>query len=96
MMLLHRLSRRGRFRLPQFDLAPLRFALEEEPEELLLDAPLATPGQAPVQHLVRPNSTPGELVNSIERHLESRRANPPADAAEELKNALADLRRSLG
>ena len=81
------------FRLPAFDLAPLEFDLEELADELLLTTAVAS-GAAGVVHLVHPHPTPGELNARIQHHLD--RARPPQDAAGELRDALADLRRSLG
>jgi hypothetical protein len=99
MAFLTRLFARGDFSLPAFELAPLEFDCREG-DELLLDQPLAPP-QRPsnVVSLRQSSPTAGELRESIERHLEATRgsAAPPAvpDAVDELREALAELRRSL-
>ena len=93
---------RKQFALPDFELLPLEFepGQAEEADELLLDRAVSRPGPANVVALVQPLPTAGELRASIERHLSERggesAADRPADAAEELRSALAELRRSLG
>ncbi len=101
------------FELPSLDFDP---ACADEHDELLLDRVVASlEGEPNVVSLKTPLPTPGELRNSIERHLRARTAVPwpvapdtdadtdtdaaPAhdrDAAEELRSALAKLKRSLG
>lgn len=73
--------------LPFFTPAPLEF----EEDALLLDCAVKRDG-GPVVRLVRPLPTPGELHETIERHLDKRQ---PADATEELREALTQLRRSV-
>ena len=91
---------RRQFRLAPFDLAPLAFEMESDWEEgeLLLDRVVTRSADQPgVVALGAP--TPGQLHASIERHLRSseRPAAPAAaDARDELRDALAELRRSLG
>ena len=103
MSFLSHLFARRTFSLAEFEPAPLDFPAEitSELAELLLDKPLvgaepsstviAFPGAVP---------TPGEMQRSIDRHLEARdvddAAATPASPAEELRLALAELRRSLG
>ena len=85
------LARRA-FQLAQFELVPLEFGEAGDSDELLLDEPVEQ-AAPPVLRVV---PTAGELHESIERHLrgdgEDKRR---ADAADELRNALAELRRSL-
>lgn len=83
-------------RLPQdsaaftpFDVAPLEF---EDEDELLLDRPVSRDG-ARVVRLFEPLPTPGELHQTIERHLGG--TARPADASGELQDALAELRRAI-
>lgn len=99
MELLYRLLSKRGYKLTQFELAPLEFVgdVDESRDELLLDDVVASiaahPGVVP---LVRPMPTAGELQASIERHLHgSKDPTPPMDPADELRNALAELRRSL-
>lgn len=100
MAFLNRLFSRRHFRLSDFDLAPLAFEMESDWEEgeLLLDRVVSrNAGQPGVVVLAAP--TAGELHASIERHLGSRRGAPETlnnDAREDLRDALAELRRSLG
>lgn len=91
MAFLTRLLGRRAFPLPQFDLAPLAFELGRSPEE----KPSNTKAVAP------PPRTPGEMRETIERHLRlARRADDQPlleqDAVDELREALAELRRSIG
>ena len=72
-----------------FEVAPLEF---DEGDELLLDRPVARDG-AQVVRLFDPIPTPGEMHQTIERHL--RKAATPADATGELQDALAELRRAI-
>ncbi len=102
MTLLTRLLARRSFALPEFDLAPLAFHYRQlgEMDELLLDrAVTPVAGESNIVALTQPLPTPGELRETIETHLEvARTGDPqqrPIDPAEELRNALADLRRSL-
>lgn len=88
---------RRQFRLAYFEPLPLEFDEQSAEEELLLSEALPTPepaaraGQGPAL------PTPGVLRESIERHLRRERpVHSGADAANELRNALAELRRSLG
>jgi hypothetical protein len=102
-MVFARLLARRSFALPEFDLAPLEFCEGNIAElaELLLDQPLPSKPIAPNVVAIR-NAipSPGEMRERIERHLESRdAAHPlvqPSTPAEELRQALADLRRSIG
>ena len=87
-MALHLFTRRA-FALPHFELPPLEF----EDDELLLDQAVAEP--TPVHESPRPLPTAGELRESIERNLQGS-DRPRFDASDELREALADLRRSLG
>lgn len=88
MAFLTRLLSRRQFPLPQFDLAPLAFEI----------------GCAPADDPVEVDSiprTPGEMRESIERHLRLVRAEDEQpllehDAVDELRDAIAELRRSLG
>jgi hypothetical protein len=88
MAFLTRLLSRRNFPIPQFDLAPLAFELSRAPA----DAPGDT---APLP------GTPGEMRESIERHLRLVRSEDEQplleqDAVNELRDAIAELRRSLG
>lgn len=88
------------FPLPPFELAPLEFESEVQSgeDELLLDEPVAAVGpvRAAVPY-IRLVPTAGELRDRIEQHLRANQGSAPrADAADELRAALADLRRSLG
>jgi hypothetical protein len=103
MAFLTRLLARRAFPLPQFDLAPLAFELQHpaDDDELLLDRALTGfDGQANVIALSGAARTPGEMRESIERHLRiSSDDGPPLlaqDAVDELREAIAELRRSLG
>jgi hypothetical protein len=79
--------------LSRFQLSALEF---EELAELLLEQPVE-PSTASAAH---PLPTAGELRQSIERHLQARdassRSQEQVSPAEELNNALRDLRYSLG
>lgn len=103
MSFLPHLFARSTFSLSEFELAPLDFCEEASAElaELLLDQPLAeTAPSSTVVAFPRAIPTPGEMHETIERHLEAREttvpALAPASPAEELRLALAELRRSLG
>jgi hypothetical protein len=100
MLLLARVLARRSFELPEFELRPLEFESEahEELAELLLDEPIAA-SATNVVAIRRTLPTPGELRDSIERHL---RAKATSDGggehlspADELRLALAELRQSL-
>ena len=94
--------RRRCFRLPGFNLAPLAFEVDPTAgeEELLLDRVISRSGDRPgVVAIAAPMPTPGQLRASIERHLRAAEAAPadePPDARSELRDALAELRRSIG
>lgn len=94
-----RLWQRSQFSLPPFELAPLEFEVEagEPLDELLLDEVVASIGRdADAVAVTQPMPTAGELRDSIERHLRgSRHGAPAVDAADELRQALAELRRSI-
>ena len=101
MTLFSKLLAAREFPLPPFDLAPLAFELLStvDEDELLLDrVVLAADGQPNVVTLSQPVPTAGELHDSIERHLSGSEGTPEQvpDGVEELRAALADLRRSLG
>ena len=71
-------------------------AKREIEEELVLEDVLdAIESDSRVVRLFEPNDTAGEMQARIERHLHSARAQAHADAAQELHEALAALRRSL-
>ena len=92
MPILDQLFARRDFSLAYFELLPLEFDEAGEADELLLDQPAGhcTPNAASAI------PTAGELRESIERHLRGDSASARrADAADELRNALAELRRSL-
>jgi hypothetical protein len=99
MHVLHRLLPKREFRLPPFELVPLEFDAvgDEQPGELLLDeavAILASAAAEDSEGLAMP--TPRELKASIEHHLRDDSENRTrSDAAEELRNALAELRRAV-
>jgi hypothetical protein len=101
MAFLTRLFVRHDFPLPQFDLAPLAFELRNPVDEgeLLLDRPfVATDDGSNVVSLRGSARTPGQLRESIERHLRAARDDDPLleqDAVDELRQALAELRRSI-
>ena len=96
MALYDRFSFRRGFSLPEFELAPLEF----EPagaDELLLDEVVASIAELPDPQM--PSAavpTAGELHESIERHLRASNAPAQADPVDELRDALAQLRRSIG
>lgn len=84
---------RRAFSLPEFELAPLDFAAEDE---LVLDDVVASIGPEPERSALAAVPTPGELRQSIERHLRAvELPKPAADATDELRDALAQLRRSI-
>lgn len=91
---------RRQFSLPPFELAPLEFEPQagEPLDELLLDEVVASDARdADAVPVMQPMPTAGELRDSIERHLRGARQSAPAvDAADELREALAELRRSIG
>ena len=101
MAFLSRIFRRRQFQLSEFDLAPLAFELGAAAEEgeLLLDRVVIRTGDQPnIVGLAAPIPTAGELNASIERHLRATDRTPvpqAEDPVDELRNALADLRRSL-
>jgi hypothetical protein len=90
------------FNLAEFELAPLEFceAASAELAELLLDQPIPADRDSTIVAFPRAVPTPGEMRETIERHLESKDSGKgpegPASPAEELRLALAELRRSLG
>ena len=102
MAFLTRLFARHGFSLPHFDPAPLSFELQgpADEDELLDRAITAVAGRPNVVALAPASRTPGELHECIERHLHTARdGDPPLlaqDAVDELRDALAELRRSLG
>lgn len=101
MALLTWLFGRREFPIPQFDLAPLAFELKREEDELILNEASADwEDDANVVAIRREPRTPGEMRESIERHLRLARDDGPPlleqDAVDELREALAKLRRSLG
>ena len=98
MSFMHRIRGRRAFPLPPFDLTPLEFAMDEE-DELLLDQVFPAGGDpSRAVPMVVPVPTAGELHASIERHLKAlpKLSEAKKDASEELRDALAELRRSLG
>jgi len=94
MRFLSRLLYRQSFAIPPFEPVPFEF---EEMDELLLDrvADSMNAGSKPTPPGFSAE-TPGELRERIEIHLGNGRASPPVDAADELRHALSDIRRSLG
>lgn len=87
MPIFDQLFARRSFPLPPFEVVPLEFDEDCAAGELLLDQPAAPPCAVP---------TAGELRESIERHLRGAGAGAPrSDAADELRDALAELRRTL-
>jgi hypothetical protein len=71
-------------------------AKREIEEELVLEDVLeAIESDSRVVRLFESNDTAGEMQTRIERHLHSARRQAHADAAQELHEALAALRRSL-
>ncbi len=91
MTFLIRLLAHREFSLPEFNLAPLAFELGCSPDDELAGTTPSAPA----------SRSPGEIRESIERHLRLVRAedDPPLleqDAVDELRDALAELRRSLG
>jgi hypothetical protein len=72
--------------------------LPDPADELLLDDPLALPGESRVVRLFDPRRfpDPGELNERIARHLaRGGPAGSSADASDELRQALAELRSAL-
>ena len=96
MALFDRFSFRRGFSLPGFELAPLEFE-PEGADELLLHEVVASIGELPGP-AAPPAAWPtaGELHQSIERHLRASTAQAQADPVGELRDALAQLRRSIG
>ena len=96
MALIAYILRRRRFRLPDFEPGVLDF---DELAELMLQEPAELSEGSNVVALHRPAPTAGELRQSIERHLQAKddgKASVDAvSPAEELRNALAELRQSL-
>ena len=71
-------------------------AKREIEEELVLEDVLeAIESDSRVVRLFEPSDTAGEMQARIDRHLHSTRRQAQADAAQELHEALAALRRSL-
>ena len=71
----------SRFSLSEFELAPLDFCEEVSAElaELLLDQPIAASGPpSTVVAFPRAIPTPGQMHETIERHLEARETTVPA------------------
>lgn len=96
MVLLRRLGLSRNFALPLFELAPLEFD-SSELEEFLLDDVVASIGQVPEAAVPRAAvPTAGELQQSIERHLSLTDGESAVEAVGELRDALAQLRRSIG
>jgi hypothetical protein len=100
MTIARRLWSKRPFRLPPFQAAPLEFEpwAHSSEDELLLDAVVNKLAPVPpsIPHL-RLVPTAGELRERIEHHLRASQGSAPReDAADELRAALADLRRSLG
>ncbi len=88
--------RRRSFALPPFELASLHFESEAE-DVLLLDRVVQPSADDKVITLRQAIPTPGELSETIDQHLAAASvAGRRPDAADELRSALADLRRSLG
>jgi hypothetical protein len=79
-----------RFRLRSFELVPLEF---EEDVLLLEDAIPAAPDSKVVP--IFGGSSPNELRDRIERHLDAQAEKQQKSATDELAEALAELRRSL-
>ena len=97
MMIAQRLWPRRSFRIPPFEVAPLEFESVEDVDEPLLEelvsAREAVPVASPKLRLV---PTAGELRDRIEDHLRANQGGARrVDAANELRAALAELRRSL-
>jgi len=82
-----------RFRLRSFELLPLEF----EEDELLLDEPVASPGAESKVIPIFSGTSPGDLRDRSERHLDPNmeQQQQPRSASDELAEALAELRRSL-
>ena len=75
---------------------PLPLEFDGEPDRLLPDETLDADAASPrVVRLFGPLPTPGEMHETIERHLGGRSRGAP-DATEELREALAQLRRAAG
>lgn len=92
---------RREFVVPHFELQPLEFEPENNPraDESQLSRAITAAADSNVVAFVQLTPTPGELRASIEHHLratsETLPRNEAPDPVEELRNALADLRRSL-
>lgn len=88
--------RRRQFPLPPFELTPLEF---EPNNVLVLDEVIASIGPEPEGAESAPAPTAGELHAKIERHLRSvevpESGPAEADAADELRAALAQLRQAV-
>ena len=89
---------RSQFALPQFELQPLEFSCDgPDAGDLVLDEIAA--GIAAARSVVafhKPGQSIAEIRERIERHLHGTpNATRQADAADELRIALCELRRSL-
>lgn len=87
--------------MPPFELQDLEFTaavVSEESDESLLDELAESIGsQPPIVRLCGAAPTPGEMQAAIASHLQVKQVpDQPSDAADELRSALAELRRSLG
>ena len=85
---------RREFPLPSFDLAPLEFGPNDE---LALEALADSIGPLPEAVEPTPVPTAGKLREKIETHLRlAEQGQLATEASEELRYALAQLRRSVG
>lgn len=80
------------FRLRQFELVPLKF----EPDELVLDEIVSEYERDPRVVPIYTGAAPGELRDRIEKHFHAEAPQRHSRiAADELADALAELRRSI-
>lgn len=80
------------FRLGQFELAPLDF----DADELVLDEIISEYERDPRVVPIYAGAAPGELCDRIEKHFHAEVAQRHSrTAADELSDALAELRRSI-
>ena len=79
--------------LAQWSFVPASLEFEDEPGEIPLEQRAPDADTIQVTRMFGTNETPGEMQVRIERHLQAQQS-PASDATEELREALAQLRRA--